>query len=75
MTIVEAVQAARSKLDEGTFFLQKMREITTSSHHNLAEAEIEFGYYLSAFLSAARSVPQIISKGVGWPAINAVRGS
>jgi hypothetical protein len=51
--------AAQGKVDEATFFLAKLRE--AEAHPHLDEAERQFGWYLSAFLSAARSVLQVIS--------------
>jgi hypothetical protein len=75
MTLDEAIRASRGKEKEAAFFLAKMREVQDCSHHNLAEAEEYFDYYLSAFLSATRSAPQILAEVVGWPQINAVRSS
>src|SRR5262245_30353047 len=74
MNLDEATKASRGKCKEAAFFLAKMREVEGSSHCNLAEAEEHFGYYLSAFLSATRSAPQILAEVVGWPQINTVRG-
>jgi len=74
MTLDEATRASRNKRNEGAFFLGKLREVESTSHQNLAEAEEHFGYYLSAFLSATRSVPQILAEVVGWPQIDGVRG-
>jgi hypothetical protein len=78
MTLAEAVQASQSKSNEAAFFIGKMREVESSSHHDLTVSEVHFGYYLSAFLSAARSVLQILGDDRGenrWPAINALISS
>jgi hypothetical protein len=73
MTLDEATRASRNKRNEGAFFLGKLREVESTSLHNLAEAEEHFDYYLSAFLSANRSVQQILAEVLGWPQIDAVR--
>jgi hypothetical protein len=54
-----AIAAAQGRVDEAAFFLAKLRE--AEAHPHLDEAERQFGWYLSAFLSAARSVLQVIS--------------
>lgn len=59
----EGIVAARGKLEEAGFFLSKMRE--AESHGQLDQAEREFGWYLSAFLAAVRSAPQVISRAEG----------
>jgi hypothetical protein len=46
-------------LDEAAFFLAKPSD--AEAHPHLDEAERQFGYYLSAFLSAARSALQVVS--------------
>ena len=56
MTLDEATRASNNKRNEAAFFLAKLREVERDSHHNLGEAEEHFGYYLSAFLSATRSM-------------------
>jgi hypothetical protein len=81
-TIDQAIDAAKDKLSEANYFLGGMREKELWSHENLDEAQRYFQYELSAFLSAARSVPQILAKAVGqslgsekagWKAIDSVK--
>src|SRR5947209_3348540 len=57
------VAAAQRKVEEADFFLAKLRE--AEAHPHLDEAERQFGWYLSAFLSAARSVLQVTSRYEG----------
>lgn len=54
----EMISAARSKIEESSFFLSKLREVADSSQSS--EHIRHFGYYLSAFLSAARSAVQVL---------------
>jgi len=68
----EAIAGAKAKLDEARFFLGEMAKTEQWSHENLSDAERHFKYYLSGFLSAARSGPQILSEAVDWPQINAI---
>jgi hypothetical protein len=61
----QAVAAARGKLEEAKFFLTHLRETEAKSHHKLEEAELHFGWYLSAFLAAARSPAYVINAAEG----------
>ena len=51
------IEATHKKLREARFFLDQMERELTSAGHNPVEA---FEFYLSAFLSAARSVTFIL---------------
>ena len=51
--------AAHYKLDEADFFLSKLQEITMDPQIDASGRQ--FGWYLSAFLSAARSPLQILA--------------
>ena len=62
MTLTEALQASRCKVDEAAFFLAKMREVEASSHNNLATADEQFGYYLSGL---SFQPPDLLSRF--WP--------
>jgi hypothetical protein len=76
MTLTGAIEAARSKLEEASFFLGKLRQVEAESANNLADAEKHFEFYLSAFLSAGRSVPQILKEAtLDWNPINAVKAT
>lgn len=66
--------ATRHKLDEAQFFLRKVEE---NYYHDLPSVVLgreppEFGYYLSAFLSAARSITWVMRSEFraleGWEA-------
>src|SRR5258707_7841597 len=75
----QVIEAAKGKLEEARFFISKMHETETRQH--LGADERQFGWFLSAFLSAARSAPQVISaleyslkgKDKDWIWINEVR--
>jgi len=54
-----ATDVARKKLREAAFFLGEMRKREGSSR---LDREEEFGYCLSAFLSAARSISFVLKK-------------
>lgn len=54
-----ATELAQKKLREAAFFLTEMRKREGSSR---LDTEEEFGYFLSAFLSAARSVSFVLRK-------------
>jgi hypothetical protein len=64
-----------SASDEARFFMSKLREVEQESHHNLSDTRLHFKYYLSEFLAAATSVPQVLHEAVGWPPIDAFRKS
>ncbi len=64
MTREEALSAARGKVEEAEFFLSKMRE-TEAPRRGLPANDHEFGWYLSAFLSAARSAHQVVAAHEG----------
>jgi hypothetical protein len=51
-------QAAQGKVDEAAFFLRKLWEV---DGQRLEEDELQFGHYLSAFLTAARSAIMILN--------------
>jgi hypothetical protein len=51
------LEATLDNLEEARFFLQKLREMAAAAAHRDAGA---FGHYLSAFISAARSVPWVL---------------
>jgi hypothetical protein len=55
---VRVLEATLDKLEEARFFLQKLREAAAPGavHRDVGA----FGHYLSAFLSAARSVPWVL---------------
>jgi hypothetical protein len=72
----QAIDAAKDKLGEARYFLGHMEKIEKWSFENLADAERYFGYESNAFLSAARSVLQVLSAGIGfWAPIDAVRST
>jgi hypothetical protein len=73
MTLAEAIEAAREKTEEAGFFHGKLREIANETHHNLAESERHFGWFLSAFLSASRAAALIIKEVVGQAALTALK--
>ncbi len=50
MTIDQALDAAKDKVSEATYFLNGMCEIETWSHENLADAQQYFKYELSLFV-------------------------
>jgi hypothetical protein len=61
-----AISGARRKCDQAKFFLGKLQEMEVWSHENLSDAELQFGYYLDAFLAAARSICQVLAEAGSW---------
>jgi hypothetical protein len=53
------IEATQDKLDEARFFLGHLREEAVELMRQKPEA---FGHYLSAFITAARSVPWVLQK-------------